>query len=190
MSTHMRLVNSNNERLVAVFGPLHQYLVTPEDVSGAFALVRAIVPPASVIPLNSHADPEVFFVLEGTLEFVKYDSDSSRWVTASPNDLVCIPGEVRRALRNNSRFPTTVLLATTPNIYGFFRELEKPFDPDQPAMPPTPEDMQRLLALAAKYNYWIASPQENAAIGLTGFYRSRLKIRWVEPQGENNEHEF
>jgi quercetin dioxygenase-like cupin family protein len=165
----MRLVNSTNEALVAVFGPLHQYLVTPEDVSGAFPLMRAIVPTGIVIPLQSHADPEVFLVLEGTLDFLHYDSESFRWVTANPSDLVCIPGGVRHALRNSSSLPTTMLLATTPNIYDFFRELEKPFDPDQPAMPPTPEDMQRLLALAAKYKYWIASPQENAAVGLTGF---------------------
>jgi hypothetical protein len=29
--------------------------------------------------------------------------------------------------------------------------------------------MHRLQALAAKYNYWMASPQENAAIGLSDF---------------------
>jgi len=29
--------------------------------------------------------------------------------------------------------------------------------------------MQRLLDLAAKHNYWMASPQENEAIGLSGF---------------------
>jgi len=29
--------------------------------------------------------------------------------------------------------------------------------------------MQRLLDLAAQHNYWMASPQENAAIGLSGF---------------------
>jgi hypothetical protein len=64
-----------------------------------------------------------------------------------------------------------VLLATTPNVYNFFSELEKPFEPERPAGPPTPEDVRHLLAAAAKYNYWIASPQENAAIGLTGFGR-------------------
>jgi hypothetical protein len=29
--------------------------------------------------------------------------------------------------------------------------------------------MQRLLGLAAEHNYWMASPQEKAAIGLSGF---------------------
>jgi quercetin dioxygenase-like cupin family protein len=169
MSAQTRLVNSSNEPWFNVFGPLHQYLVAPADVSGAFALMRAIIAPGIAIPLHSHADPEVFFILEGTLEFLQHDSDSSRWLTASSAEVICIPGGVKHALRNSSSAPVTVLLATTPNIYGFFRELEKPFHPDEPAGPPTPEDMQHLLTLAAKYNYWIASPQENAAIGLTGF---------------------
>src|SRR5258708_37408235 len=73
------------------------------------------------------------------------------------------------ALRNTSPATVTLLLTTTPNIYRFFRELGKPFHPDQPLGPPTPQDMQRLLDLAAKHNYWTASPQDNEAIGLSGF---------------------
>jgi hypothetical protein len=62
-----------------------------------------------------------------------------------------------------------MLLATTPNIYEFFQELGKPYNPDEPTGPPTEQDMKRLLALAEEYDYWIGSPQENEAIGLTRF---------------------
>jgi uncharacterized RmlC-like cupin family protein len=130
--------------------------------------MRAIIAPGVVIPLHSHADPEVFFVLEGILELLQYDGASSRWLTASSGEVICIPGDVKHALRNTSSTPVTALLTTTPNIYSFFRELGKPFHPDQAAAPPTPEDMQSFLTLAAKHKYWLASPQENVAIGLTG----------------------
>jgi len=100
---------------------------------------------------------------------LQYEGDSSHWVTTRPGEIVCIPGDVRHALRNTSPTTVTLLLTTTPNIYRFFRELGKPFHPDQPLGPPTPQDMQRLLDLAAKHNYWMASPQENEAIGLSGF---------------------
>jgi quercetin dioxygenase-like cupin family protein len=169
MSAQTHLIHSSNEPLFNVFGPLHQYLVASAYVSGAFALMRAVIAPGIAIPLHSHADPEVLFMLEGELEFLQYEGDSTRWLTARSGDLICIPGGVKHALRNSSSAPAILLLATTPNIYGFFLELGKPFHPDQPAGPSTPEDIQRLLTLAAKYNYWVASPQENAAIGLTGF---------------------
>jgi hypothetical protein len=78
-------------------------------------------------------------------------------------------GSTKHALRNASAGPAVIQLTTTVNIYIFFRELGKPFDPGKPPAPPTPEDMQRLRTLAAKHNYWMASPQENAAIGTAWF---------------------
>src|SRR5260370_16619926 len=57
MSAQTRLVNSSNEPWFNVFGPLHQYLVAPADVSGAFPLMRAIIPPGIPIPLPIHPDP-------------------------------------------------------------------------------------------------------------------------------------
>jgi hypothetical protein len=55
---------------------------------------------------------------------------------------------------------------TKSELYKFFRELAKPFDAKQRPAPPTPEAMQELFRVAAKYGYWLASPEENAAIGL------------------------
>jgi quercetin dioxygenase-like cupin family protein len=161
-----KVVHSSAEPLFNVFGPLHQFLVDPADTSGAFGIMRAAVPSGVAIPLHSHADPEVFFVLEGVLEVLQYDGSSNDWLTASCGDVICIPGGVKHAIRNRSSAAVTVLLATTPNIYEFFRELGRPFNPEEKAGPPTHEDMQRLLALVAKYGYWIGSPEENEAVGL------------------------
>jgi quercetin dioxygenase-like cupin family protein len=160
---------SNGVPLFDIFGPLLQFLVTPAEISEAFAIMRGIVPPGVVVPLHSHADPEVLFVLEGELEVFKGDDGSIRWQTAKPGETVCIPPDVKHALRNNAQLPATVLLTTTPNMDRFFRELGKPLFPGQPATLPTPEDIQRLRTLAARHNYWMASPEENAAIGLSGF---------------------
>jgi hypothetical protein len=57
-------------------------------------------------------------------------------------------------------------LGTKSELYSFFRELARPFDPNQPAATPAPEAMQQLFEVAEKYGYWLASPAENAAIGL------------------------
>ena len=32
--------------------------------------------------------------------------------------------------------------------------------------PPTPEEMRAFFGTVAKYGYWMASPEENAAIGI------------------------
>ncbi len=173
------IVHSAEAPLFNVFGPLQQFLVAPSDTSGAFGIMRAVVPPSIAIPLHSHADPEVFFVLEGGLDVLQYDRGAARWLTAGAGDVICVPGSARHAIRNSSPSPTTILLATTPNIYEFFRELGKPYNPDEPPGPPTEEDMRRLLVLAEKYGYWIGSPQDNEAIGLTNFQ-----------SGEHHERQF
>jgi hypothetical protein len=59
-------------------------------------------------------------------------------------------------------------------MYEFFRELGRPFNPKQKPCPPSQEDMQRLLALAAKYNYGIGSPEENEAVGVMEYARPNL----------------
>jgi hypothetical protein len=52
-------------------------------------------------------------------------------------------------------------------MFEFFREITKPFEPDQPAGLPSLEAMQELSKTAARYGFWIASPEENTAIGLS-----------------------
>jgi quercetin dioxygenase-like cupin family protein len=169
MPVQTRAVHSSSEPLFHILGPVVQFLVDPADASGAFSLIRGVVAPGIAVPLHSHADPEVIYLLEGSLEFLQYNEGSSRWLTAEAGEVICVPGNAKHALRNSSSEPVSLLLATTPNIYSFFRELAKPFEPDQPIAAPTPVEMQRLLSLSAKHSYWIASPQENAAIGLNGF---------------------
>jgi hypothetical protein len=62
--------------------------------------------------------------------------------------------------------PVTLALVTKSKL-AFFRELAKPFDPNLRPTPPTAEEIQELFAIAAKYGYWLTSPEENAAIGLS-----------------------
>jgi hypothetical protein len=45
------------------------------------------------------------------------------------------------------------------NVPQAYREVE----------PPTPEELQHFAATAIRYGYWLATPEENAAVGLTLF---------------------
>src|SRR5262245_13872608 len=125
MRAQLYLIDSSNAPSLNLFGALHQLLVAPPKASGAFGIARMIVPPGVAIPLHSHADPEVFYVLEGTLEFLQYDGASSRWMPANSGDLICAPSNAKHALRNSSSAPVTYLVASTPNAYNFLSELEK-----------------------------------------------------------------
>jgi hypothetical protein len=60
-----------------------------------------------------------------------------------------------------------MVLVTTSKLCSFFEEVTKPVDRDRAATPPTPEEIQKLFETAARYGYWMGSPEENAAIGLS-----------------------
>jgi quercetin dioxygenase-like cupin family protein len=124
-----RLTNSKNEPTFNILGPEVQFLVDPAEAAEAFGLIRGVVAPGIAIPLHSHADPEVMFVLDGALEFLQHNGKAGRWLTARRGEIISIPGNVKHALRNSSHENTSLLLVTTPNIYGFFRAIADPVNP-------------------------------------------------------------
>lgn len=152
-----------DKQLFNAAGVFCEFLVSPEEVGDAICLIRGTMPPGVVVPLHSHAEPELLYILEGSLEVFR----SSRWTTAGAGEVVTIPGSVKHALRNTSSVPITLALVTKSELYKFFRELAKPFDAKQSNAQPTPEAMQELIRVAGKYGYWLASAEENAAIGLS-----------------------
>jgi quercetin dioxygenase-like cupin family protein len=152
------------EQTFIVLGVLLQFLSTPEQIDDQISVMRGTVPSGIVIPLHSHADPEIFYVLNGSLEIFQAEGPSAGWQTVNAGEVVSIPGKVRHALRNTSHSPITV---SKQELYSFFRELARPFDPNRPPAPPTPDEMQQLFSVAEKYEYWLASPDENAAIGIS-----------------------
>ena len=150
-----------------VLGVLLQFLSTPKQINDQITRMRGTVPPVVVIPLHSHADTEIFYVLNGSLEVFQAEGPSEGWQTVTAEEVVSIPGNVRHALRNTSPSPITAITVSKQELCSFFRELARPFDPNSPPAPPTPEEMQHLFSVAEKYEYWLASPNENAAIGIS-----------------------
>lgn len=150
-----------------MFGVLLNFLVTPAETGHEVSLFKGILPPGVVIPLHSHAEPEVFYVLEGWLEVYRESGQPQGWSTTQRGGALAIPGNVKHALRNTSSTSTTILLVTQEELYNFFRSIAKPFEAGQMPAPPSPEDMQQLFAAAAKYHYWMGSREENATIGIS-----------------------
>lgn len=83
-----------------------------------------------------------------------------------PGEIVSVSGNTKHALRNRSPLSATLVVVTTSKLYSFFHEVTKPVDRDQSAAAQTPEERQELSETAARYGYWMGSPEENAAIGL------------------------
>jgi quercetin dioxygenase-like cupin family protein len=148
-------------------GTLFEILASPEEVEDSICLIRGTLPPGVAVPLHSHRDFELFYVLEGSMEIFQSKEGANGWTTIGVGVVVAIPGNVKHALRNTSSLPATMIVVTTSKLYEFFGEVSKPFDPNQRPTPPTSEEMKTFFGTVARFGYWLASPEENAAIGIS-----------------------
>jgi uncharacterized RmlC-like cupin family protein len=130
-------------------------------------MMRGTIPPGVCVPLHSHAEPETFVVISGELYGFAPSAEGAGWVRMGPGKVFHVPGEAKHAFRNRSPEPAVTIVVSTARMVRFFREIGTPVGPGAtPSGPPSDETVQRFLETAARYGHWIASPEENAKIGL------------------------
>ncbi len=145
----------------SVIGIRIEMLAETGLAEAGFALLRVTLPPGSTIPLHAHDEPESFVVLAGCLD-VHIDG---AWHRLAAGQHAFVPSGARHAIRNAGSEPTIALCATRPSLARFFRDAAEPAGL-RPSGPPTPEQIERLLATAAAHGQTIYGPAEQAAAGI------------------------
>jgi quercetin dioxygenase-like cupin family protein len=143
---------------VWVVGDRYTIKTSGEETGGAFALVEALVLPGGGPPPHiHHREDEAFYILEGELAFHVEGRDiiagAGSWVTLARGGL--------HHFKNVSDRPARMLIAVTPaGLERFFLEVGRAVgDGDGETMPPTPEDIEKLLATAPRYGVEIRVPE-------------------------------
>ena len=147
---------------VDVFGPSLEFVSGPDDSAADFWVMRGVVPPGVVVPLHSHDDAEDFFILAGTQQVLTKSDKGLKWRDVNAGDYVHIPAGVPHAHRNVSDEPAVELVVTTARLGRFFQEVARP----DTSQPPTPAELAEFVAVAARYGYDLATPEQNAAVGI------------------------
>src|SRR4051794_13643023 len=63
-----------------ILGVLLQFLSTPEQINDEISVMHGTMPTGVVVPLHSYADPDIFYVLDGSLEVFQ----AGGWQTSMP----------------------------------------------------------------------------------------------------------
>jgi quercetin dioxygenase-like cupin family protein len=143
-----------------VFGATVEFVSRSDE----FCVMRGVVPPGAVVPLHRHADAEDFFILSGMQRVLIQEADGLVWRDARAGDYVHIAGNVLHAHRNVSTEPAIDLLVTTARLGRFFEEIGRPMTDSLPAA--TAEELAHFVETATKYGYVLATPEENAVVGI------------------------
>jgi quercetin dioxygenase-like cupin family protein len=145
-------------RTVAVVGDVYRFLATGEDTDGRYALWEAIVPPGGGPPPHVHSrEEEGFYVLEGEITFTV----NGERVVAGAGTFANMPVGAPHSFKNESARPARMLISVAPaGLEQMFFEFGVPLaEGATTALPPTKEEIEKLLAIAPRYGIEITPPQ-------------------------------
>jgi quercetin dioxygenase-like cupin family protein len=137
-------------RTIAVVGDVYRFLATGEDTNGKYAMWEAIVPPGGGPPPHVHSrEEEGFYVLEGEITFTIGDK---RFV-ASAGMFANMPVGTPHSFKNEGSQTARMLISVAPaGLERMFFELGVPLPEGSTAgLPPTKEEIEKLLAVAPNY---------------------------------------
>jgi quercetin dioxygenase-like cupin family protein len=145
-------------RTVAVVGDVYRFLATGEDTDGRYALWEAIVPPGGGPPPHVHnrEEEEGFYVLEGEITFTVGDQR----LVAGAGTFANLPVGTPHSFKNESGRPARMLISVVPaGLEQMFFEFGVPLpEGSTTAVPPTKEEIEKLLAVAPRYGIEIKLP--------------------------------
>jgi quercetin dioxygenase-like cupin family protein len=140
-------------------GDKYVMLATGEQTGGAYCLADAIVPPGGGPPPHYHTrEEESFYVLEGEITFTV----DSRTVVGTCGTFVQIPRLTPHAFKNHSAAPARMLIMCSPAGFEKFMAefaVELP-SPDAPPVPPSGDEIAKLLEVAPRYGIVMLPPPD------------------------------
>lgn len=150
MSQQPTLRTPTGGRTIAVVGDVYRFLATGEDTDGKYAQFEAIVPPGGGPPPHVHRrEEEGFYILEGEITFT---IDGKR-VVATAGMFANMPIGTPHAFKNEGTQVARMLITVAPaGLEKMFFEFGVPMaEGAATALPPTREEIEKLLAIAPNY---------------------------------------
>ena len=144
-------------RTITLVGDVYRFMATGEDTGGKYAQFEAIVPPGGGPPPHYHTrEEEGFYIIEGEIAFQIGDQR----LLASAGLFANMPVGTPHSFKNESDRPARMLITMAPAGLekGFF-EVGTPLpDGATTGLPPTKEQIERLMAMAPKYGVHFLPP--------------------------------
>jgi mannose-6-phosphate isomerase-like protein (cupin superfamily) len=144
-------------RTVSLVGDVYRFLATGEDTNCKYTLIEALVGPGGGPPPHVHSrEEEGFYILEGEITF----TINGERVVATAGMFANMPVGTPHSFKNESNKPAKMLVSVAPaGLEKMFMEIGVPLgEGATTALPPTREDIEKLLEIAPKYGIEIRLP--------------------------------
>ena len=131
-------------------GDVCQFLATGYDTNGKYALWEDIVGPGGGPPPHVHSrEEEGFYILEGEITFTV----NGERVVATAGMFANMPVGTAHSFKNETNKPARMLISVAPaGLEKMFFEVGVPLaEGATTSLPPTKEEIEKLLATAPRY---------------------------------------
>jgi quercetin dioxygenase-like cupin family protein len=138
-------------------GDVYRFLATGADTGGQYALWEAVVPPGGGPPPHAHSrGEEGFYVLDGEITFTVGDQR----LVAGAGAFANLPVGTPHSFKNEGGRPAKMLISVAPaGLEKMFFEFGVPLpEGSTTALPPTKEEIEKLLSVAPRYGIEIRLP--------------------------------
>lgn len=160
------IVRRGTHGALDLFGATVEFLASPAELGSTYCVMLGGLAAGASVPIHSHPDDESFYVLAGRVQVLAHSGDAFEWIESGPGDFVHIPGGSKHAFRNPFGEPVTQLIVTSSRLGEFFQEVGRPMSSGDSLPPPTPAELDRFIRVAQRYEHWLGTRGENAAVGI------------------------
>jgi mannose-6-phosphate isomerase-like protein (cupin superfamily) len=148
--------------------PSNNYLTDLSFPLDDYCVLSAEMPAGVIVPLHSHHDRESFYILAGEVNL--YDGTS--WRILRQGDFVDVPSNTKHAWRNASQSSASLLIVTTVRMGVFLQQASSTAETELDNQTASTQK-EHFFKLIQEYGYWLGSPEDNQAIGLsTNWHRT------------------
>ena len=158
MNHSATLRKPNEGRTIAVVGDVYRFLAPGEETEGKYAMWEAIVPPGGGPPPHIHSrEEESFYILEGEITFHVGDER----IVATAGTFANMPVGSLHSFKNETDKTARMILSVAPaGLEQMFFEVGVPLkEGSTEALPPTKQEIEKLLAVAPNYGIEIKLPK-------------------------------
>ena len=155
--THAVIRKPGEGRTVAVVGDVYRFLATGEETGGKYAMLEAIVSPGGGPPPHVHSrEDEGFYILEGEITF----QIGNERLVAKAGTFANMPVGTPHAFKNESSRPARMVVTLAPaGMERMLFEVGAPLaEGATTCLPPSKQEIEKLLAVAPKYGIEIKLP--------------------------------
>lgn len=160
MSNPPTIRKPNEGRTIAVVGDVYRFLATGDETNGKYAMWEAIVPSGGGPPPHIHSrEEEAFYILEGEITFTVNEEK----IVAKAGTFANMPVGTPHSFKNESAQPAKMLISVAPaGLEEMFFEFGVPLsEGSTSALPPTKDEIEKLLAIAPNYGIEIRVPHHD-----------------------------